>query len=47
MLPSRLGLGFDEVCIAVERVWRESFLFLSPSLSLAFELVVAGICASG
>jgi hypothetical protein len=33
MVPSILGLGFDEVCVAVERVWSESFLFLSPSLS--------------
>jgi hypothetical protein len=36
-------------CVAVERVWSESFrsLSLSLSLSLAFEYVVAGICEKG
>jgi hypothetical protein len=45
MVPSILGLGFDEVCVAVERVWSQSFLFLP--LSLTFEYVVAGICERG
>jgi hypothetical protein len=49
MVPSILGLGLDEVCVAVDSVWSESFLFLSLflSLSLAFEYVVAGVCERG